>query len=438
MDEGLRKIAEVAATVLAVAAVLGFSAWNSSSRRPTASAWIIALGLVLLGIVLLAADGHKRWLYVLTVAPPVMVLQHAVWLHVVRRNALVDVSMGTSQTEEPPSAKPKASERKTVDGQWLDGLLLRYGVLLLLLWGAMFVQANALLNLEGGGSWIGMLGRAVGIGDKYGTWIIAPGLLGLLGAYVQIITRLAYRVGTHDLTPGAVTDALRTVCVGPALAIGCALIIGPAPLASPPTRMIADAPVYFIAGFSPSLVIEAIRALGERLFQITRAKPVMPYPDLTSLPGFDENAVARFAEANIGDVWLLSTMDLGRLVRSTSYDPMQLARWIDLALLIVALPSHWTKVVDVGISGATQLCDATTASTWDRTRKLMETEADHVEAAARVLSGRSEVQILKAYFERAVRRSIGAVQDRPAAAMPTPAEPVLASPPVAPSFDASV
>jgi hypothetical protein len=76
---------------------------------------------------------------------------------------------------------------------------------------------------------------------------------------------------------------------------------------------------------------------------------------LSQIRGISQAIEERLAEEGIEDATSLAMADPLKLFRCTSFDKRQILWWIDEALLINALPNHWSKLQNEGVTGAVDL-----------------------------------------------------------------------------------
>jgi hypothetical protein len=112
--------------------------------------------------------------------------------------------------------------------------------------------------------------------------------------------------------------------------------------------------VFFVVGMLPRQFATFVQSGVRKMFQSGTTTPLRTLP-LTMIRGIGPDVEARLEEEGIYDVSALAYASPHQLIRSTMYAPKQIADWIDEALLIATLPSHWDALEKVGVTGAMDL-----------------------------------------------------------------------------------
>ncbi len=236
------------------------------------------------------------------------------------------------QAEQAPIEDP----RKT--GVYL-GTVPRYALLATLLLGlclSLFDAAHDPSIRE----WIGLP-----------TAIARAARCGFAGAYVYVLILLGLRTYQHDVTVGVAFWSAATLALGPVMAGALSSFWEPQV-----KEGFTNAAVYFLAGFAPRFVAEAITDIIRRTwFSKTPAADAARSVPITQVRGIDARVGERLEEEGITSVSSLAAADPLRLLRNTSFDKRQIVGWIDNALLHTALPKHWQPLEDSGVRGAMDL-----------------------------------------------------------------------------------
>lgn len=308
--------------------------------------WIGALAIVV--FCLAFVDREDRWGCALAAFPAVMIVQHAVFLRLVRmpfrrsdgseaNKQKPDTTSGAGQPERRQSAFTTALE--TSHKYFSAGTLaIRYGVpavaiaiIGLAAFFALFTSSDFALHDSASK-------RAAE--------------LGAAGAYTYVLLYLAQRNFRHDITSGGALWCAVVMAVGPLLACALAQFVN-AQLETGSMKLSGEA-VYFAAGMAPrhvtSFLVEAIKRLW-----VSPSTPALPAPrtiPVTQVRGISTEIADRLSEEGITDLYGLATADPMRLIRNTSFDKRQIITWIDEAILIATLPDKWQAVENTGITGA--------------------------------------------------------------------------------------
>jgi hypothetical protein len=309
---------------------------------------------------LVRAPAVSRWIALLVLVPPFLVLQQAtfLWNHRPRRRR------GEILAERPPGVDE--ARYNAMVGGWEDNaqsllgaiqshyspqtLFVRYGLPAVLLAATGLVVVVALV--EPTHALFGAI-DAAHRGDEAVRGLLLRGArYGAAGAYVFVMLDLGRRAFRHDITSGSATWAVVTLIVGPLLAATIALVWRlPADEASWQSGL-----VLFFAGMAPRRIMTIVEQSALNLLKASPAAgPPSRVTPLNQIRGITAAHAERLAEEGVTDTIALAYADPIRLVRNTSYDLRQILAWIDEAILITYLPAHWQKLEEAGITGAIDL-----------------------------------------------------------------------------------
>jgi hypothetical protein len=311
----------------------------------------IRIVLFLFGIVVVvliavfASAGGSEWGIPLALLPFIMIVQHAMFLRIVRRPVLVPLKKHSDSQGKPDSqgdpdwwrctlaAAKQATERYFGAGS----LAIRYGasaLAVLMISLAVFLIFFARSDLPSG----------------FPEHLRHPAMMGAAGAYVYVLLHLGYRNFTHDVTSGGAMWCSITLAAGPLLACAISYFLGPT---LEGTNLGADA-IYFMAGLSPRYVTSKVEALVRKswLSSPSTGAPAPRTIPLTQVKGITPEIAERLVEEGIADVHGLAMADPLRLIRNTNFDKRLIVSWIDEALLITTLRERWSDMEARGITGA--------------------------------------------------------------------------------------
>jgi len=336
----------------------------------TALMVLFMVGLFAGGIATIYASlGQSGWGFILALLPFILIVQHAIFLRIVRRPVLGARPGDPTRPAAGTHVQPCSVDQDTVDAAWWRSVLvvatqtteryfgpvslaIRYGTsaLAILLVGvvvslALFADARSALDLAP------PLARAA--------------KLGVAGAYVYVLLYLGKRNFHHDVTSGGAMWCGISLAVGPVLASTLSYFFHTGALTShtgcaSPTVTLGSDVTYFVAGLSPRYVTEFVENVVKKawgpLSMTSAATPrILP---ITQIRGITPEIAERLAEEGIYDLHGLAMADPLRLIRNTNFDKRQIIAWIDEALLITVLPEHWQSLEKEGIvsSGRSTSC----------------------------------------------------------------------------------
>jgi hypothetical protein len=181
--------------------------------------------------------------------------------------------------------------------------------------------------------------------------ILRGAALGFVGAYVYMLLLLTARAQHRDITTGIAVWAAAMPVLGPMMGgVAALLVVSGAGDGASVTR---DA-VFFVAGMLPRQFMTFVQSSVRKMFQSGAPSTTRTLP-LTTLRGIGPDVEARLEEEGIYDVSSLAYASPHALMRTTTYSARQITDWIDEALLIATLPSHWEALERVGVTGAMDL-----------------------------------------------------------------------------------
>ncbi len=323
-------------------AIPGSPGGEKRDSGPAALSWLFTLAIgASLWFILRSQGNNLGWPWVLATLPPLMVAQHAFFLHSVK-----------SRSVSPQKGAGK-SAILTVDFEALEGawrryfapgqILLRFGVPALFLACACVLQAGLFF-----GGWFPRLSPSETIGHQ----LLAAGRFGLAGAYAYVMVHLGIRNFRADLTGGGAMWCAVTVILGPGIAIVAALAL---PLKE--NEQFARAALFFLAGLSPQKVIgyisdSARKALGDGALSAA----VLNNKSLLCIRGITLDIQDRLREEGIEDAYALAFAEPYHLLRNTNFSPRQILAWMDESLLYFFLPdtAEWL-IRQHGLTGAIDL-----------------------------------------------------------------------------------
>jgi hypothetical protein len=173
--------------------------------------------------------------------------------------------------------------------------------------------------------------------DGWARQALRGAALGFLGAYVYMLLLLTDRARQRDVTTGIATWAAAMPVLGPMMGGVAALLLASATAGASNEGSFTQDAVFFVVGMLPRQFATFVQS-GVR-----------------KIRGIGPDVEARLEEEGIYDVSALAYASPHQLIRSTMYAPKQIADWIDEALLIATLPSHWDALEKVGVTGAMDL-----------------------------------------------------------------------------------
>jgi hypothetical protein len=214
--------------------------------------------------------------------------------------------------------------------------------------------------------------------EGWGAQALRGAALGFVGAYVYLLILLTDRARQRDITTGIAVWAATMPVLGPLMGGVASLLLlsgaGP-PLDGSFTR---DA-VFFVAGMLPRQFASFVQGSVRRMFQSDSPVVVRSLP-LVMLRGVGPDVEARLEEEGIHDISALAYASPHQLMRATTYSARQIVDWIDEALLIATVPSHWEPLEKAGVTGAMDLA-------WYETRPTsIATLADEIKMPGTLLA----------------------------------------------------
>jgi hypothetical protein len=335
----------VLALVLTIAAVIATFASARGFRRYFA---VSAVGFCVLALILRHAVEWAHWIWVLVLIPPGIVMQHAMFLGVVRRRSLTPRQGGSLSEDDKKVVKGTLEHVvSSSDRMFAPGILIaRYGVPAVIM-AAVGIAGASLLVYRTHAHWHAHLG--VHEGNK---GVILAALLGLVGAYIYVLLQLTLRSYRHDITPGLAMWCAVNLALGPVLA--AALFAVWRPHLDPETGL-TGVSIFLLCGLAPRAVANAVeQLLRKNLPGESASSPRNPLP-LGSIQGLSANDEERLREEGIEDASTLAYADPFRLLRATPFDRRRLVDWMDRAHLMTVLPAKWKELEAVGITGIIDL-----------------------------------------------------------------------------------
>jgi hypothetical protein len=360
-------------------------------RKPVLT-WVF---LTLFGLnlaALCAALGYDSWGIILALLPPALIVQHAVFLRIVRRPKFVIAQDGyrggpTDQPgeqdsgpaeitpaaqhagEAPEKPSPTAlapafdregSSKPGSDTNWwrsvvsaarntsenyfsVGSLAFRYGTSALVFLLVAIVAFFALFAQN----------RIVA--DEHLARYAYPAAAGTVGAYVYALLYLGRRNIIHDVTAGGAMWCGISLAAGPVLACAVSRFL----TSSSGNSDLDLGVLYFMAGFAPRFVTSYIESLARKKWSPSSVAtvPGARTTPLTQIRGITPEIAERLDEEGISDVNGLAMADPLRLIRNTNYDRRLIVAWIDEAILMSKLPATWKFLEEEGVTGAVDLVE---------------------------------------------------------------------------------
>lgn len=340
---------------------------------------ICVSGIAIGGLAYLHASQYQhRWGIILAFLPYLLILQHAVFLRIVRRPVLTPLGKAITTPAEsvpvppededaPPSGPQPEDADADADESWWRlvlesakrttdryfgpvSLAVRYGTaaMAVLLVGlatflVLFVDASNLKSLTSG--------------EAAPDYAVHAAQLGAAGAYMYVVVYLARRNFTHDVTSGGAMWCSIVLAVGPILAGAISYLLHVSDAKGPPASdAFGVSLIYFMAGLSPRFVLSYLESIAKKAWgssasgvASTRTLPAV------QVAGVTPEIAERLEEEGISDVHGLAMADPLRLIRNTNFDRREIVSWIDEAILIDVFPEHWKEFEREGITGAVDL-----------------------------------------------------------------------------------
>lgn len=321
-------------------------------------------GLALAGFATVSsARSTDGWGFVLALLPYVLIVQHAMYLQIVRQPVLTPLPADIRS----PVKSVSGSDARRDDSDWWRmvlesarattenyfspvSLTLRYGTSAIV---ALVVALVAFLALFADPD---ILGRATP--DSVQGAMIHAARLGVAGAYVYAMGYLGRRNFTHDVTSGGAMWCSISLAIGPVLASALAYLLntGHGALAKPEDQPFGADLIYFAAGLSPRIITSFLERVVKKAWGESVASAATPRTlPVTQVSGVTPEVAERLAEEGILDLHGLAMADPLRLIRNTNFDRREIVSWIDEAILITTLPERWQALEKEGITGAVDL-----------------------------------------------------------------------------------
>jgi hypothetical protein len=187
----------------------------------------------------------------------------------------------------------------------------------------------------------------------WGAEALRGAALGFIGAYVYLLLLLTDRARQRDITAGIAIWAATMPVLGPLMGGVAALLLVSGAGLPEGSSFTRDA-VFFVAGMLPRQFATFVQTGVSKMFQSGATVTVRTLP-LATLRGVGPNVESRLEEEGIHDVSALAYASPHQLMRATTYAPRQIVDWIDEALLIATVPSHWELLEKSGVTGAMDL-----------------------------------------------------------------------------------
>lgn len=335
-------------------------------------ALIYLAGLSIGGLALyVIRDYEYRWGLLLAFFPYLLILQHATFLRIVRQPALTPMGdprrddRGAGRDTSPAPAT--APEDDDSDSRWWPTVLENarstseryFGPVSLAVRYGTAAIAVLLVGLSGFVVLFVDDGRILAsVSPEHRDLYVHAARLGLGGAYVYTLVHLGRRNFTHDVTSGGAIWCSIVLAVGPILAaIVSHLLHATDPAPTPNTVPSPDAfgvqLIYFMAGFSPRLIISFMERVAKKAWGPPAAATVVSSRTVpvTQVAGVTAEVAERLEEEGIFDLHDLAMADPLRLIRNTNFDRRAIVSWIDEAILIDLFPDHWKDFEREGING---------------------------------------------------------------------------------------
>lgn len=182
--------------------------------------------------------------------------------------------------------------------------------------------------------------------------VLRGAALGFIGAYVYLLILLTDRGRQRDITTGIAMWAAAMPILG-AVVGGVAALLVVSGTGSQAGSFTEHA-VYFVAGMLPRQFALFVQAGVSKMFHGSPEVMERTVP-LIRLRGVGAEVATRLQEEGISDVSALAYVSVHQLIRATTFSPRQVVDWIDEALLVVNVPSHWEALENVGVTGAMDL-----------------------------------------------------------------------------------
>jgi hypothetical protein len=328
------------------------------------------------------ADGEEWLRYLAAIVPAALIVNHALFLLLIRAKQLPGVKSRSHVKGEPLLVPTQALQDVHFSKV---SILARYGIPGLMTVVVCSTAIDALIHPA-----------------TYCAWLTSAASLrgaraGFAGAYIYSLLLLSQRTFRRDVTSGIALWCASLYLLGPAVGGSLAFLWpGDAGVTDGWTRDVA----YFAAGMAPRQFAGFAQQAARRLMAGQSEKPASRTVALAQISGITPEIEDRLAEEGIADATALAMADPIVLLRATSFDRRQIASWMDEALLIVSLPDSWQKLQTIGVPGAIDL-----AWHWDKDEQLEKLSAgigmDRVllKSLARRLYEDAQVRILWTLYQ---------------------------------------
>lgn len=343
-------------------------------------AMVYLAGIATGGLAILYATSYEhRWGVLLAFLPYILIMQHATFLRIVRQPALKPLRVGAQErsagTPDDTSGIPAEDEDPQpvieadgddAEASWWRSVLesakattdryfgpvslaVRYGTAAM---AVLLVGLTAFLVLFVDDQIL----RSLIPGDQ--VHYVHAAKLGLAGAYVYVLIHLGRRNFTHDVTSGGAVWCSIVLAVGPILAAILSYLLDTSDgTKNPVPETFGINLIYFIAGFSPRVIISFMENVANKAWgpsSVARVTSPRTVP-ITQAAGVTQEVADRLVEEGILDLHGLAMADPLRLIRNTNFDRREIVSWIDEAILIDMFPDHWKAFEHEGINGAIDL-----------------------------------------------------------------------------------
>ncbi len=310
----------------------GFNAWVIVGLGLAAPFGLGAL--TLLGVV----NSENIWLFVVTVFPAALILNHGNRVMVFLPSEYMDsLQRGRYKYENDSDNNFRpvlAAELAKYYGP--RSLWINYGLPYLLTLIAGWILAYFLCVPEV-------------IQKRLSDDVYRAAMLGGVGAYVQVLMTLSMRTFRRDISPGAAIWGGVNLILGPILGGVLSVVLADSVQITDFTRDV----FYFFAGLAPRQIVETIDSLVRRFWDkqsgVTEGPRLLP---LRHVRGITPEVETRLEEEGITDAYMLAMANPVLLSRNTPYDDRQIYAWIDEALLMSIFPTEYRTIQHMGIPGA--------------------------------------------------------------------------------------
>lgn len=249
-------------------------------------------------------------------------------------------------TEEPKTGNPLSLNSTNVKSSLVRDEFMNY-------YGAKSLWINYglpyLLTLIGGWILAYVLSCPTSVVERLPDSVLRGGVLGGLGAYVQVVMSLSMRSFRRDVTPGASVWSAVNLVIGPILGGVTSVILESTVRIDDFTRDV----FYFFAGLAPRQMVALVDGVVRRFWDVRQGvtEEVRLLP-LRHVRGITPEIEDRLEEEGITDAYMLSMANPLHLNRNLPYDERQIYCWIDEALLMMFFPEHYRQMQNRGLTGA--------------------------------------------------------------------------------------